>query len=440
MPTTDTKAPAAAGPDPPAKAAPRRTSPPPGAPRHSRARTWAGAIAAVAAILIALLLYFGWVAPYFTNHGTGTSPGSTPGQGIAPVNQSLLGADGCNAVTSLTPSAILIPLNSPNAPLAPNAEVTASYEFAVVNYTSADHGDDLFIPSMTVVFPTSTGTSLEMIFPPAAIQPSGAGWESPSFATRSTSTTTALTFTSSPAYITSSRLAVMANVPYGQIALEFRWHWAVSSTSGPSLASNWSDPTPNVDWPTSLPSIFLPAPLVTLVQDSGTTWTIGQNFTVWIGGDTGGRNFTLALEPTSSGVEVQHIVETVPPGNASSVPLTLPLIGDDGVMLPGSYLVHVHDSCGAIVKSITVNTIYAPNATISFAVTPSSCGGIEFDNQSYSSGSNVTVPPSPNPYSYAIGTCGGASFTNRTTTGGVHIISDTTLLVSASGTIAVTYP
>lgn len=408
-----------------------------GAAKRRRGRTLAGAVVAVAAIMIALLLYFGWIAPYFAS--SHTPPGDSGSGGVPPVNQSLQGTNGCNAASSLTPSALLMPISAPTAPLSPNGQLVANYELAVVNFTSADSGVNIYMPSLTVVFPTTTGNPLEMVYPPATIQPSGPGWESPSFATRSTSVTTAVDFTTSPSYITSSRLAVMSTVPYGQLALEVRWHWTMTEPNGSTLQSNWTTPTANVDWPTSLPSIFLPAPLVTIVQTSGSTWTIGANYTIWLGGATGARNFTLELEPAMSGQSIQKAVTTIPPGNASSTPVQVVMLGQNGIMLPGAYLIHVHDSCGALLRSVSVNTIYAPNATVLFQIQPTSCG-ISFNGTTYFSGQSAVVLPGPTAIPFDVGTCNGASYSSLTTSGGLHMESTSEILVSSDGTLAATYP
>ncbi len=415
-----------------------RSGPGARAAARRRARTWAGAVLAVAAIAVAVLLYFGLVAPYLGYQPPGAPPPSTPGA-LVPVTQNLLQA-GCNAVPSLTPSALLIPAPPPNVSLAPNGQITVSYQFGVVNYTSSDATVGLYLPSMAATFPSTSGLPLQVVIPPAEVQPSGPGWESPSFATHSTVFPGGGGFATSPAVLSTSRLAVMASAGYGQVALEFRWRWTVGEPNGTVLQGPWTVPTTQAAWPNSLPSIFLPAPMVSVLETTGTTGEIGSNYTAWLGGDTGGRSFLIELEPARTGVPLAKQTFVAPAGDPPSVPASIQLLGENGLLYPGAYLVHVHDSCGAILHSLTLDALYAPSATVGFVISPSSCGGIQLDQQTYVSGEKATLVPSSSPVPYTIGACGGASYTNRTTSGGLHILNDSALLVSASGSIAVTYP
>jgi hypothetical protein len=394
----------------------------------------------VAAAGVAVLVYLALFTPVFGHAPSGSTPGGNGSQGIVPVNGSLAGPGGCNAAMSPTPSAVLIPNADVNGSLVPNGQLVVSYEYAVVNYTPSDAQVQIYLPTMVAVFPTAGGAPLETVFSPAVAQPSGAGWQTPAFATRTYLSAGTVSFGGGPAVLSSQKIAVLSSLPYGGIALEFRWHWTLRDPGSSDLLGPWTVPTPNVQWPSALPSIFLPAPYVNIVSTSGSPAYIGSEFTAYVTGAVSGRSFFLELEAASNGLSIQSQNNSVPVGSNSSYPVHILLLNYDGYLFPGSYLVHIHDACGALLRSVPVTLGYAPNATITFSISPASCPGVEFNGHNYTNGARAVVAPSESPYPVVIPDCQGASFLNWTTSGGLHVESSAGILVSSNGTLTVTYP
>jgi hypothetical protein len=394
----------------------------------------------VAAAGVAVLLYLALFTPVFGHASSGSSPGGNSSDGIVPVNGTLAGPGGCNAAKSPTPSALLVPNADVNGSLVPNGQLIVSYEYAVVNYTPSDAQVQIYLPTLMAVFPTAGGTPLETVFSPAVAQPSGAGWQTPAFATRSYLSAGTVSFGGAPAVLSSQKIAVLSSVPYGEIALEFRWHWILRNPGSSDAVGPWTVPTPNVQWPSALPSIFLPAPYVNIVSTSGSPAYIGSEFTAYLTGAVSGRSFFLELEAASNGLSIQTQNNSVPVGGNSSYPVRILLLNYDGYLFPGAYLVHIHDACGALLRSVPVTLGYASNATITFSISPASCPGVEFNGHNYTNGARAVVVPSANPYPVVIPDCQGASFLNWTTSGGLHVESSAGILVSSNGTLTVTYP
>jgi hypothetical protein len=362
-------------------------------------------------------------------------PAGPPIQGTSAVGA--FSSSACNAVGTPTPSAILIPIANPNGTLANGGNLTVTYELEGANYTGS--GVTVVLPSLFATFPLSSSGSLSDYFSPRSVALSGSGWTNGSATTRTIPIPSGASFASGrSAVLSTQKLAVMATAGYGQLTLEVRWHWVVRPTGASTTTGAWSTPTSQAHWPSSVPSIFFPAPYATDQSPYRSTDTIGSNYTVVLGQAIAARSFFLELEYARNGTVVQSVRETAPAG-ASTFTVGVVLLNYDSFLAPATFLVHIHDECGALLYSLAVKAVFAAHATVGFSIQPSRCGSITFGGSSYSSGSSGTFTPSTTPYSFALPACSGLSFHSWQTSGGLHITSASTMRVSSNGTFAVTY-
>jgi hypothetical protein len=257
----------------------------------------------------------------------------------------------CNP-PSLSPAAISTPTSNLLQYRVTGAVLGAAYEFSVVNYTAADAGVTVDLPTAEAVFPTASGGPLTLTIGPKNVTIQGSGWSSPSLLTTSLTLGHLFSVGKGNAYLSTSKYAVMANVPSGALTLQVRWHWTILPALG-GLAHNgtWSAPSLK-GGAVHLPSIFYPAPLVSVVSTRFTNTTM----TMRLNGSVTNTSFRMVLEYPNNGTEIQSRWENTS-ATATQFNATLPVTYPDGAALPdGSYLVHVHDVCGAIVhmQSVTV--------------------------------------------------------------------------------------
>lgn len=362
--------------------------------------------------------------------GSGTPPPS----GNAPGNET---DPWCNPQPTPTPSALLIPTTNPVGELVSGGHLTVSFQIGTVNYTGQNDGEPVYLPSIFATFPLVNGTSLTVYFPPATWTVQGSGWASPSFATKTITAPWDATFSNASALLSTQKIALMAPSLYGNLTLEVRWQWSVAETAGSETTSAWTDPSWQSGYPNFLASILYPAPYVTFTVDSANPVTIGSTVQTTLGGDVAGRYFLFEVEFPTTGSVFQS-VHGIAGTNNAAFNLNFTLLNYDSYLDPGTYLLHVHDSCGALLYSVPLDAVYASSATVTFNVSPASCGPVTFDGSTYASGTSATVPPSETPYSFAIPSCSEA-FQSWTTQGGLHVSAADELLVSASGTLTVNY-
>ena len=345
----------------------------------------------------------------------------------------------CNAVSTPTPSAVLVPGPAPSESLAGGGSLTAAVEFGGLGPVSPSAPTDVASPSLVATFGLSSGGSVQLYFPAHAFLSNGTGWWSDSLESSTTVESSGLSFaTGNASALSSEKLAVMAAAEYGTLTLEVRWHWALTEPNGTVATGPWSRPTSRADWPSSTPSEFFPAPTVSLLATNGPVETIGSNFSAMLGGYVADRSFFLELEFPSTGSVVQSQGETSPSA-ATRMTVTIPMLNYDQYLIPGTYLVHIHDGCGAMLLSLSETATYARSATLSVAVSPDSCGAVRFNGSEYGSGAVISVRPSSTPYPFAAPSCPGHPDRTWQFDGGLHMTSGTSLLVSSSGRISVAY-
>jgi hypothetical protein len=385
-------------------------------------------------VVTALLLGAGGVGLGLAGMG---SSSAVAGQSTSSVRSALPNAATvCNSPTYISDSSLLIPLPNANGTLLSGGKITAAFEFAVVATNVSTVGKSVTFPSVFVTFPLTSGTR-QIDFAPTTVAFPTSGWSTATALNKTIVTTSSLPFqANTSAFLSSEKLAVMAPMNYSTLTLEFRWYWSVTQPSGVTVASAWSIPTKVNNLPSELRSIFYPAPFVSFLSSTGASATIGTNYTATLGGDVAGRYFLLEMEFPATGKVVQAQGQTAPAG-ATSFKVYIPVLGYSRSLAPGSYLVHIHDSCGAMLYNKAIKVTFASTATIGFSVSPASCT-FQFNGSKWKNNSTAVVVPSTTPYSLGVG-CPGFPFQSWSGTGGTHVENGHSLLISASGTFRVVY-
>jgi hypothetical protein len=309
-------------------------------------RTFGPAVLAPAlvALLAGLVFVAGFAAPTFVTYATSRGTGFT-------LETSNVTSGTCNP-WNLSPSALAMPVNNPDGAKLGDY-VNASYQYRTVNYTAADHGDELFFPLATAVFPLANGSTLKVNIPAVDLFVQSGGWSSPAKTAGSIRTAFVPTFSRADAYLTTSKLAVMTSVGYGNLTIEVRWHWSVHHVaSGVTKTGKWSVPTRSVNG-AYLPSIFYPAPWVGIVATSGARVAPGSTYDIELNGSVTSTWFRLVLEYPNNGTNLHSIFEntTSAPTFNATVPMTY---GNGTGVAAGPYLIHVHDHCEAILHILSV--------------------------------------------------------------------------------------
>ncbi|MCI4330370.1 MAG: hypothetical protein L3K19_00785 [Thermoplasmata archaeon] len=275
-------------------------------------------------------------------------PGSPPAP--LPAGTGMCGGSGHN------PSALQIPGSDPSSNIRSGGSVAVTYSVAAANASNGVLPVTVYVPSVTAVFPTTPTGSLTLFTPSQTLTLNGVGWSSSVSVTHVKTLASAVTFsTSKPSWISTQRIAVMASASYGQLNVEFRWHWSETTSAGANRTNgSWSVPRANAS-PPELPSILLPAPYVPLLRTSGTNVAAGANFTAELGGAVDNTSFRVVVEFPTNGTEITSRWESTAAG-ATTFNATARMAYAGGGALPsGHYLVHIHDHCQAIVHSIPVS-------------------------------------------------------------------------------------
>jgi hypothetical protein len=314
--------------------------------------------------------------------------------------------------------------------------LAVTLEFGVVSHTVPVVGLMVHTPTVFVTFPLRGGGDFSLTLSNHTFNMTGSTWTSLEYA--KLVTTPAKFDLHKNATLSSQKLSMMADTPYGTLTLEWRWSWNVSSPNGSYTQGAWTIPTSTSKSGQWLPSIFEPAPYVSLLSESPQNEWIGSNYTMNLGGDVAGRAFYIEFENSTGAVKAQTWLYDRATTNATfEGNITLVGWGSDFVS-PGQYLVHIHDSCLAMLYSKRVTMSYAPTALVHVATT-ADCGGVTLNGTAYASGATAAVGPSLSPYEYNFTSCKGSQFVNYTYLGAVHPDGDRLLLVVGNGTVEVNY-
>jgi hypothetical protein len=403
--------------------------------RTGRHRTGHGAPRAVFAVLTVALLGSGVVGLATAGAAPATAGSHRSDRGAT---ASLVPNQGtvCNAPSYVSDSSLFIPLPNANGTLGSGGTITVTLQFAVVASTGSATGKNVSLPSAFATFPLNSGTR-QIDLAPTTVPVPASGWSTASSLNRTVSIPTNLSFRAGAnATLSTQKVAVMAAMNYSTLTLEFRWSWSMAQPNGSTTRSGWSTPTGVDHRPSALRSIFFPAPYVSFLGSSGATATIGTNYTATIGGDVAGRYFLLEMEFPATGKVVQAQGQTAPK-NASSFGVFIPVLSYTRTLSPGSYLVHIHDACGALLYNKAIRAVFASNVTVRFAVSPTGCG-VDFNGTNEYNGSTTVIVPSVNPFPVSVG-CTGHTFDSWSGTGGIHVQNGHSVRVSAGGTFSVVY-
>ena len=334
-----------------------------------------------------------------------------------------------------------VSLAEPHYTLAKGDSLSTTYEFSVVNTTLPSIHVRVNAPSFFGQFTLANGSKLSVYTPPRALNISNSSWTASSLATTKKVMTQNTTFsTTISATMTTELVGVMATAADGTVELGFRWEWTITyASTGTTVSSPWSPlRSTGAD-----PTIFYPAPYVQLVSTTNTTLAIGATFTAYLLGAISGTFFNSELEYATTGNVVHHQAVYTSVGNSTAVAVPVVIESTIGPFSPATMLDHVRNSCGSLLYSISVKAIYAPRATVQFAIQPSTCGAFSFNGSARANGSSVTVVPSTTTYAISPGTCAGATFVNWSFTPGLYLktttLASNTVTVSASGTLTARY-
>ncbi len=124
--------------------------------------------------------------------------------------------------------------------------------------------------------------------------------------------------------------------------------------------------------------------------------------------------------------------------NAVTANVSIPVLNYDSYLPPGSYLVHIHDVCGAILYNKLIKAVFAPSALVTFYIQPSFCGPLTFNGTKFGNDTSAKFVPSTVPYAFTVGKCSGHTFKTWVTTGALHIASGQ-LMISYNGTFTIEY-
>lgn len=259
--------------------------------------------------------------------------------------------------------ALQIPLGVPQTTAPAGSNISASYQVEILGYWSADNGTLIHFPSVYVKIPLNATTKFAFYFAPTNVTINGSGWSSPVTKNGTLGSATNFNGGVGNATLSTVSIAVMQKDHWGTLTVAVRWGWSLTASG--STSSMWSSPSASATSP-NLPSIFQPAPYVGLGETTNTTAAIaGSNFEAKITGAVGKTSFGVSIEyPNGTEIVCQNQVNH---RWTHCLIVYVPLIYLNGTPLaPGHYIVHIHDSFGAIVHTISVTV-----------------------------GSSSTVPPSP---------------------------------------------
>ncbi len=400
--------------------------------RTSRAATVATAAAVALVVVLASFLALMVVPALAAPAAAPAAPAASPSSGLVTAGAI---APGCNpeSARDATPTALLIPNANPGVSVSPGDHVDVTFEFKVNAETIVPNavGINVYTPTVFTSLEEVGGATYPATFNNHTFTIPGPTWVSLSYDKLVTSN---VTFDGAVnATLSTQKVGIMADTPYGTLKLEFRWAWNITYTNGTYVQGPWTVPSINSSLGQYLPTIFKPAPYVDLENESPANDYIGAPYTMWLGGDVANRSFYIEFETESGALKAAEWQNDTATTNATFI-AQITLLGFGGGLTPGLYLVHIHDSCGAMLYSKRVTLSYAPSATVTFVTNPVGCGTITFNGTVYTGGQSVNVTPRSAPYVYAFHACKNYTISNWTYLGGLRNGPQSEVVVSASGT------
>jgi hypothetical protein len=250
--------------------------------------------------------------------------------------------------------ALEIPLGLPQTTAPAGSTISASYEVEIVGYTSADSGALIHFPSVYVKIPLNATTKLAFTFAPTNVTITAAGWSSPVTMTTTLGSSSNFNAGVGNATLSTVSIAVMAKDHVGNLTVAIQWGWSL--TVGATTTSLWSTASSTATLP-ALPTIFQAAPYVSLDETTNTTAArAGSDFEAALDGAVGKTSFGVSVE-YPNGMEIVCKEQNNPwPSNCLIVDVPLTYLNSTP-LAAGNYIVHIHDSMGAIVHTISVTVV-----------------------------------------------------------------------------------
>jgi len=240
-------------------------------------------------------------------------------------------------------------------------------------------------------------------------------------------------------FLTTLKLAVMANATYGTLRIAFRWEYTMwSPANGTVVHSQWS----TFGNHGGQESTVTPAELALLGPTSPEYTTVGSLFYANLIGMVSGQKYWVEVEDPFTGISVEETWRYAPT-NITDYKVTILLQDGHGIMAAAPWLVHIHDQYGDILYSVPVYLSDPSTAAIYFSTSPSVCGPLTFNGVTYHSGQHATVAANAT-YNLSAPACPGYTFAGWSQAGGGAQLSsftsaNTTVLALYNATVFATY-
>jgi hypothetical protein len=311
-----------------------------------------------------------------------------------------------------SPAALYISMPEPNFTLRVGDRVNVTYQFEVRGYNASFRGVEIHVPSAFANFYPAKGAPFEELLPQRNFSIAGRGWQASAVQNLSKVVSSNITFGKTLPYLSTQRLAVMANASFGSFRLVFRWRWTDDRAGAPTFIGNWSNLTEGYHHQ----DLITPAPLIWVLPTTLRTWDLGSTFVAHLYGLVANQGtWLLEMEyPNGSVVSFEYLPG--PNGSTLYFNATLPLQSQGGRIPPGQMLIHIHVH-GAIIWSLTVHLVAPSNTTVAVSITPAGCGPVKLDGVAFTNGTRATYS-SGSTLSLSVTYCPGIYFHGWTEKGG----------------------
>jgi hypothetical protein len=252
--------------------------------------------------------------------------------------------------TVSTPSAVLdIPAAPPAGSVPAGSALSVTYQLQALSLPSGLSSASVELPSVTGIFPESTGGSFDVFTNAQTVSVTEGAWTAVTAHSKSVTSTTEFT-TGPSAELSTQLLAVLTTAPAGSLNLEVRWSWSLDNGTGSTSTGAWTVPATNG----TFPSIFFPDPYVALVGQSPSVEQTGAFFSVQLSGAPSHTQFLLKLENDTTGATLNRAWFNSSYTADAAFTGSIQLASGSVALPPGTYLVHVHDNCAGILYNLPV--------------------------------------------------------------------------------------
>ncbi len=312
------------------------------------------------------------------------------------------------------PGALHIPTVGGEMNITKGTRINVTIEYEALNYQSSWKGMVLRFPTMDGTFTQADGNLLFIPVLDRTVTLTG-----PNYSNGSTTKATEIltkNYTLDPKvqpFLTTLKLAVMANATYGTLRIAFRWEYTIwNPANGTVVKSQWSTFGDHA----GQESTVTPAELATLGTTSAEYTTVGSMFWANLNGMVSGQRYWVEVEDPFTGISVEETWRDAPT-NISTYKVQILLQNGHGIMAAAPWLVHIHDQYGDILYSIPVYLSDPSTAAVYFSVSPSVCSQVVFNGVTYHSGQHATVAANAT-YNLTAPACAGYTFSGWSQAGG----------------------